>query len=288
MSQIKTAVIPVAGFGTRQLPITKAIEKCMLPIGNRPVVDYVVEDCALAGIEHIIFVVGEGSNQIRDYYSSNPRLENYLEAKGKFAELEIVKNTNRGIKMSYVPQPSDGAYGTAVPVHLAALLLKGEENFVVRMGDAFPHRFDGQSELALAIEEFHSGGSDHLMSAIEIPPEQATQYGVMKIDSGYNLTEFIEKPSLDKVPRPSLSNINTYIFNRSILDLVSDYMADKFERSSDREYYLTDVLVQAIKKGQRIKVRPIDAEYMDAGTVASWVEANVSIFEKNKHADSGS
>lgn len=77
------AIIPVAGWGTRRLPITKTIEKCMLPLGNRPVVDYAVQDCIAAGITDIYFVVGEQSTQIRDYYRSNVDLNDYLKRNGK-------------------------------------------------------------------------------------------------------------------------------------------------------------------------------------------------------------
>ena len=75
MNKITKAIIPVAGWGTRRLPITKTIEKCMLPVGNRPIIDYVVEDCIKAGITDIYFVVSEGSTQVKRFYSNNPKLE---------------------------------------------------------------------------------------------------------------------------------------------------------------------------------------------------------------------
>src|SRR3954447_9541764 len=88
--KITKAIIPVAGWGTRRLPITKAIEKCMLPIGNRPIVDYVVQDCLKAGINDIYFVVGEDSTQLEDYYRSNIQLNDYLKRNHKEDKLPLI------------------------------------------------------------------------------------------------------------------------------------------------------------------------------------------------------
>ena len=86
---ITKAIIPVAGWGTRMLPITKSIEKCMLPIGNRPLIDYVVQDCLAAGVRELIFVVGEQSSQLESYYRSNILLNDYLRSKGKDDKLAL-------------------------------------------------------------------------------------------------------------------------------------------------------------------------------------------------------
>src|SRR5689334_11009751 len=98
------AIIPVAGYGTRCLPITKAIEKCMLPVGNRPIIDYVVEDCLCAGIEEIIFVVGENFEQLKRYYGHNTLLEDYLKDRNKSTELGKVQAVGGGARFRYVIQ----------------------------------------------------------------------------------------------------------------------------------------------------------------------------------------
>src|SRR5690606_14322531 len=117
--QITRAIIPVAGWGTRRLPITKTIEKCMLPIGNRPLVDYVVQDCLKAGITEIIFIVSEDSTQLQSYYGDNLALNDYLTRGGKTDKLPLVAPP-QGVTLRYVTQPSGSKYGTAVPVALAA------------------------------------------------------------------------------------------------------------------------------------------------------------------------
>ena len=129
---ITKAIIPVAGWGTRMLPITKSIEKCMLPIGNRPLIDYVVQDCLAAGVRELIFVVGEQSSQLESYYRSNILLNDYLRSKGKDDKLALVAPIDA--KLHFVTQPSYGKYGSAVPVALAADYLEDGESAVVLMG----------------------------------------------------------------------------------------------------------------------------------------------------------
>ncbi len=278
---IRTAVIPVAGYGTRRLPITKAIEKCMLPIGNRPVVDYVVAECAAAGIQHIIFVVSESATQLQTYYGHNRNLEKYLQEQGKDLELELVKGTDRGLAISYVVQPEDGSYGTAVPLQLAAPHLTGEEAFVVLMGDAFVHRTDGISELAEAIKTYQAGDAAHLMLCTEISKKEASHYGVVQIDKHGRLQNYLEKPSLQDVPSPALINLNQIVFDSSILEHLETYMAEEPPEANQGEYYLTDVLTRAKAAGQTIQVKAIAGEYLDAGNTNSWLKANKIIDKSN-------
>src|SRR5688572_29239159 len=153
------AIIAVAGYGTRRLPITKTIEKCMLPIGNRPIVDYVVEDCINNGITDIIFVVGERHEQIKNYYSGhNEQLESYLEAKGKTRELEQVKTLARGVTFSYVVQDRDQPYGTATPVALCAELVEPDDLVLFLAGDDFIYNPDGPSAITQLLKGLEGSG----------------------------------------------------------------------------------------------------------------------------------
>lgn len=275
MKHIETAIIPVAGWGTRRLPITKAIEKCMLPIHDRPTVDFVVEDCAAAGIKHIIFVVGEESSQLQTYYGHHQKLEQYLEERGKTEELAVVNATGRGLRFSYVVQPQDGAYGTAVPVQLAAEKLQGEEYFAVMMGDDFVYRDDGGSELRDAVEAFQDSSADHLMLSAEVPRDQASHYGVLKVDAGGMLQEILEKPPLEKVPVPAQINISKFIFSDKLLKHLDDYMAETL--SEGQEYRLTDVVLRSVAAGEKLQVRPIRGQYLDVGNADAWLAANNAV-----------
>lgn len=271
---VKTAIIPVAGYGTRRLPITKAIEKCMLPIGNRPVVDYVVAECAAAGLEHIIFVVGENAAQLQTYYGHNRGLEEHLTAKGKTKELEMIRGTARGINISYIIQPADGPYGTAVPVQLAASHLVGEEAFAMMAGDAFVYASGGKPVLAEAVKAYEPDRSDHVMFCTEVPKKEASHYGVVRADSDGKLESLLEKPSQAEISDPALINVNCFIFNRSIFEHLESYMGMEPPKQNKGEHYLTDVLKLARDSGQMVKTQVVQGEYLDAGNVASWLKAN--------------
>jgi UTP--glucose-1-phosphate uridylyltransferase len=144
---VTKAIIAVAGWGTRMLPITKSIEKCMLPVGTRPVIDYVVRDIVAAGIQDIYFVVGEQSTQIQSYYRSNVQLNDYLRSRGKDDKLELVAPLS-GVNIHFITQPLTGKYGTSVPVGLAAPYIGDDESALVIMGDQFFYREDGGSNAA--------------------------------------------------------------------------------------------------------------------------------------------
>ena len=157
MAEIIKAIIPVAGWGTRMLPITKAIEKCMLPVGKRPIIDYVVQDCLAAGIREFIFVVSEQSSQLEAYYRSNIHLNDYLRRKGKEDMLPLIAPLKAN--MHFVTQPSYGKYGTAVPVALASDYINTDESAVVLMGDDFMYNPDGSSEVARLIAATPAGAA---------------------------------------------------------------------------------------------------------------------------------
>ena len=129
------------------LPITKSIEKCMLPVGTRPVIDYVVQDVIKAGIKDIYFVVGEQSSQLQSFYRSNIPLNDYLKRAGKEDKLPLVAPLS-GVNIHFITQPSTGGYGTSVPVGLCSEFIGEDESAVVIMGDQFFLRDDGGSNIS--------------------------------------------------------------------------------------------------------------------------------------------
>ena len=135
--KITKAIIPVAGYGTRFLPITKTINKTMLPVLNRPVVDYVVEDCVKAGIKDILFVILPGEIQLRDYYSRNQKLEDYLLDRKAQDKYEAIADVHKQANFHFIEQPQDGRYGSAIPVLLGQEFIEHDEAFLVYMGDDF-------------------------------------------------------------------------------------------------------------------------------------------------------
>ena len=262
---ITKAIIPVAGWGTRRLPITKSIEKCMLPVGNRPIVDYVVQDCIAAGVKEIFFVVGEGSTQLRDYYRSNIDLKDYLRRNGKEDMLPLIAPLE-GIKLHFIVQPSYGRYGTAIPVALAADQIDEGESVVVLMGDDFIYSKDGSSETARLIS---AAGDNSAMLGVEIDPSEVSRYGVIEKDSNNKFVRIVEKPSPKDAPS-NLINVSKYVLNGEALRYVKEYA----DTSRQEEYYITDPINDYVRSGGVVSVISAQGQFLDGGSVEGWLHAN--------------
>lgn len=262
---ITKAIIPVAGWGTRRLPITKTIEKCMLPIGNRPLVDYVVQDCLKAGINELIFVVGEGSSQLEDYYRSNIKLNDYLQQNGKTDKLPLVAPLSN-VKLHFVTQPSYGKYGTAVPVGLASQYIEENESAVVLMGDDFIWNQDRSSEIKRLIDGVEMGSCGLLAAQVE--PNETANYGVIEHDENGNYLRIVEKPAPKDAPS-NLINISKYLLTKQLIDACR-----QVKISPRGEYELPDVINQHIKAGGQVKVIAATGQYLDGGTLEGWLQAN--------------
>ena len=269
-----TAVIAVAGWGTRWLPLTKAIEKCMLPIGNRPVVDWVVADCVQAGITRFVFIVSPEQAQIRQFYSHNVALNMYLNAKGKHDALEITHQPQyKGVTFEFVIQDPNGKYGTAAAVALAAESLVGESTFAVFMGDDFVFRPDGGNEIADFIDAWQQSDAPHAMLASEVPKEEAGKYGVISGTEDGKYKEILEKPSAEAIADFSKTyvNISKYIFDASMLGRIVNFVDGPVQTA---EYYITDPINAAAAEGESIYVHPAGGVFLDAGTPETWLAAN--------------
>ncbi|MCL2451906.1 sugar phosphate nucleotidyltransferase [Candidatus Saccharibacteria bacterium] len=282
---ITKAIIPVAGYGTRRLPITKAIEKCMLPIGNRPIVDYVVADCIAAGITDIWFVVGEESTQIREYFGRNQKLEKYLAAKGKTAELRQIQPLEN-VSFHYVEQPQDGKYGTTIPVALAlGEIGTMDEPMLIVMGDDFLYYHDKElsghaprSEVIARHSDFkrlveaRSEADEAAMIAVQIAHEEVSRYGVIDLDEQGNFTSIVEKPTPENAPS-DLINPSKYVFPPRLLKLISEFASDDTPTPSG-EYLITDPINEFVRTGGVVRVVKARGEYLDGGNLAGWLHAN--------------
>ena len=271
--KIDKAIIPVAGWGTRRLPITKVIEKSMLPIGNRPLVDYVVEDCAKAGIKEIYIVIDEKPfSQVKAYYEENANLEKYLVARGKEDRVSLVRTVPEGITIHFFAQKDvDSRYGTAAPVAQVVKAFNISEPTAILMGDDFIFNRDGSSDL-LRLTEAMSSDSDSALLAVEIPRDQVEKYGVLKIEDGL-LTGIYEKPKKENAPS-NLINISKYIMSKDLLDRIVKYYDTNDFGPKDQEYLITDPIIEHIKAGGKIRVLPIKGDYLDGGSVEGWLHAN--------------
>jgi UTP--glucose-1-phosphate uridylyltransferase len=262
---ITKAIIPVAGYGTRRLPVAKSIEKCMLPIGNRPIVDYVVRDCVAAGITDIYFIVSSENSQLKSYYSQNDQLNEYLIANNKRDLLPLVEVPP--VNFHYIVQPSGGKYGTAVPISLAFPELVEGESVVVLMGDDFIYNKDSSSETARLIGAVPGGGS--AMLGVHVPIEQVSRYGVLELDEHHNFVKIVEKPSIDEAPS-DLINVSKYVLDYDLLKLITEYVKEDVSG----EYYITEPINNYVAMGGTLKVIPATGQYLDGGNLEGWLRAN--------------
>lgn len=265
---ITKAIIPVAGWGTRRLPITKTIEKCMLPVGNRPIIDYNVQDCIKAGITEFIFVVGEQSSQLQEYYRSNIPLNDYLKKHGKSDLLPLVAPLS-GIKFHFVVQPSHGKYGTAVPVALASEYVNEGESVIVVMGDDFFYNADDSSETARLIQGTPDGGNAILGAVLPEHDVVTGRYGSIEEDSDGNLIRVTEHP--ETLPDPFIKNVGKYALSYQMLMSVKEYVDTKEEGG---EYYIFTPFEKMIADGHKMQVVKAQGQFLDGGTVEGWLYAN--------------
>jgi UTP--glucose-1-phosphate uridylyltransferase len=263
---ITKAIIPVAGWGTRRLPITKSIEKCMLPVGNRPVVDYVVQDCIAAGIRDIFFVVSENSTQLHSFYGNNELLNDYLKAVGKDDMLPLIAPPDN-VRFHYVVQSASDKYGTAVPVSLVADQIDEGESVVVLMGDDFLYNPDGSSEVARLMMATPSG--DCSMLGVTVPRDQVGRYGVLALNDKDEFVRIVEKPLPEEAPS-DLINVSKYILNDRAIKMIAEYV----KQVKDGEYYITDPINDYVDSGEKVHVVRAEGQYLDGGSVEGWLYAN--------------
>lgn len=272
--KIKKAVIACAGFGTRFLPITKTIQKEMLPVLERPLIDYVVEDCVKAGIEEIIFVISEHNYQILHFYRENKRLHEYLEKNKKLDLYGAISKLHNKATFHFVKQKDSDPYGTAMPVILAKDYVKDEEAFLVLMGDDFIYQAGEKSEIAMMIEAFENSFAKGLITCVEKPTELLNKYGVVKSRTEGNfqfMEEIVEKPELGKAPS-NLANISKYIVGQEIWPILEKQTVDP----KSGELYITDT-IQALARMKNVLVYTPQGEYFDGGYPLGWLTANLRI-----------
>lgn len=271
------AIIAVAGYGTRRLPVAKAVEKCMLPLLNRPVVDYAVQDCIKAGITEIYFVVSEGADQLRRYYERDTELEDYLRTNGKEQLIPSIVPPE-GVVFHYIEQSrQDPRYGTTVPVWLARDVIKADEQFAVIMGDQCLYRLDGGSEIAELFSDIERIGVSSGMIGVEVPKELVSQYGIIDMDEQNSYRRIVEKPHAEEAPS-TLNNASIYVFPGSFIK----YVDDNIQTAQGGEYMIIDAINNYVADGGRIHVRTSHAAYLDCGTVGGWVEANNFLYEHTR------
>lgn len=268
---ITKAIIPVAGWGTRRLPITKIIEKSMLPVGNRPLVDYSVQELIKAGVKDIYMVISNVEPcQVREFYKDNLALNQYLIDRGKEDRLKLAKTLPDVVTIHYTIQDPAGKYGTAVPIAMVVEEYKIDEPILVFMGDDFIWNPNGESAAEALIKA--SNSKDSAILGVEIEKDKVEKYGVLSVKDG-KLVGVVEKPTPEEAPS-NLINVSKYIMGPDLLEKIVKYVNENDFGPLDQEYMVTDPIDDYIKNGGVIRVAPTSGEYLDGGSVEGWLHAN--------------
>lgn len=274
--KICKALITAAGFGTRFLPISKSIQKEMLPILNRPTIDYLVADCAKANIEEVIIVVKDcESKLLEDFYTKFDSLKEHLEKLGKLDSFQQYLTSYQNLSFRFVTQTKEQQYGTAVPVGVAEQYLKDEDAFVVLMGDDFLFNANGNSEVAQMVQYFKQHQpAQALATCITKPTEELSRYGVAATyekEGATYLKTLVEKPNPTEAPS-NLINISKYIFTPAVFDIIRNQTPNP----DSGELYITDSIT-TLAAEQPVLIYEPTGTYLDAGTVAGWLKANLTV-----------
>ena len=265
--KIKKAILPVAGLGTRFLPITKAQPKEMLPIVDKPILHYLVEEAVNSGIEEIVIVTGRGKRSIEDYFDYSIELESNLVEKGKEDLLAEVRAIPNLAKIAYVRQPMPLGDGHAI---LCAAHLVGDEPIAVLFGDDI---IDSEKPaLAQMIEVFEKTGSP-VICVEEVPMENISSYGVIDPESNegdiYKIKGLVEKPNREDAPS-NLGIVGKYIVTPEVLACLREV-----ERKEGEEIRLIDGFRRYIEKGGSIYGYKFKGKRYDTGDKWGWIKATI-------------
>ncbi len=269
MSKITKAVFPVAGLGTRFLPATKATPKEMLPIVDKPLIQYAVEEAIKAGITEIIFVTSSLKRAIEDHFDSNYELENKLLQGNKTELLEIVRDIlPKGVSTAYVRQPEALGLGHAV---LCAKPLINNEPFAVILADDLIHGEPGcLSQMVNAYEKHHAS----IIAVQEIPDSETEKYGMVAVDEDNKINKIIEKPKKQDAPS-NLAVVGRYILSPTIFNYLNTISA-----GSGGEIQLTDGIALMLKQEDAYAL-PFTGKRYDCGSKLGYLEATVEFALKH-------
>tara|TARA_R110002012_G_scaffold61007_1_gene159920 strand:- start:30 stop:914 length:885 start_codon:yes stop_codon:yes gene_type:complete len=292
MKKITHAVIPVAGFGTRMLPLSKSVPKELLPLGNRPAIHYVVEEAIAAGIKHIVLVGHAQKSAIENYFDINAELDTQLRHKGKDELADSLNWLPEDVTVSMIRQGKALGLGHAV---LAARPIIGEHDFAVLLPDVVldPFTTDMSADnLAFMLDQFATDGHSQIL-VDQVADEDVHKYGIAQLDeklsntneideeininASFKVAGFVEKPNLADAPS-NLAVVGRYVFSNHIFDYLANTKA-----SVGGEIQLTDA-IDALISEYGVHVTTMRGNSYDAGDMRSYMQAFI-YFAKQQLAD---
>ncbi len=276
MKAIRKAVFPAAGLGTRFLPATKAQPKEMLPLVDKPLIQYAAEEAAASGLKNLIIVTGRGKNAIEDHFDVSFELEKILEERGKADQLSLVRAVSDMVHIAYVRQKEALGLGHAI---LVARDLVDDEPFAVLLGDDVIEADPPCIRQMLEIYETYQAS---VIAIMEVPAAEVSRYGIIKgspLPEGhgrlFEVQDLVEKPKRDSAPS-NLAIIGRYILTPGIFDAL-----EHTERGSGGEIQLTDGL-RGLLRQERILGYRFHGKRYDAGEKLGFLQATVEFALKNQ------
>lgn len=279
MKKIKKAVFPVAGLGTRFLPATKASPKEMLPVVDKPLIQYAVEEAVAAGMDQMIFITGRSKRAIADHFDKAFELEHELEAKGKEKLLQIVRSiVPDHVSCIYLRQAEALGLGHAV---LCALPVVGDEPFAVILADDLIDGW-GQSCLSQMVDVYEYHGRS-VLGVERVPQEETNKYGVVKAtaleDRTYRVESIVEKPDPARAPS-NLAVVGRYILTPRIFDKLK-----ATQKGAGGEIQLTDAIA-ALLDDEQVLAYEFEGKRYDCGSKLGYLEATVEYAMKHEELSS--
>jgi UTP--glucose-1-phosphate uridylyltransferase len=281
--KVRKAVLPAAGLGTRFLPATKAQPKEMLPLVDKPLIQYVVEECVASGIENIIIVTGRGKHAIEDHFDVSPGLENLLERSGKKDLADLVRHISNMTHVSYIRQKEPKGLGHAV---LTARELVGDEPFAVLLGDVIIDAAKPATQQLMDVWDATGVGA---IAVEEVPKEQIHLYGVVAAEPApqgpfaerlLRIRDLVEKPKAEQAPS-NLAVTGRYLLPPEIFECL-----ERTPPGRGGEIQLTDALrILAQEKGLWAFI--YDGVSHDAGDKLGFLKATVEMALKNPELGDG-
>jgi UTP--glucose-1-phosphate uridylyltransferase len=270
MKPIRKAILPVAGFGTRFLPATKAQPKEMLPIFDTPAIEHIVREAVAPGIEDIIIVTGRGKRAIEDHFDANFELEYALTEKKKFKELEIVQKLSNMANFVYVRQPQPLGDGHALLC--AQSLVEEDEAVVVLFGDDIVDNGDGKNAVQQLMDVYEATGESVVLLE-QVPDERVDQYGIVdytEVDANHGvISRFVEKPKLEEAPS-NLGVIGKYILTPNIWAKLKTT-----KPGPDGEIRLANAFADHLEADGKIYGRVLEGQRFDTGDKIGFLKATL-------------
>ncbi|MDO8626440.1 MAG: UTP--glucose-1-phosphate uridylyltransferase [Candidatus Magasanikbacteria bacterium] len=267
MQIVRKAVIPVAGFGTRFLPVTKASPKEMLPVVDKPVVQYVVEELVASGITDIILVTGASKRAVEDHFDYNFELQAWLKKQGKLKEEQEVRHIAEMANFIYIRQK--GNYGNGTPL-ICAKDVVGNEPFVYIWGDEFVGA--NPPRVKQCLDVFYKYG-DPVVAGVRVPKKDVSKYGIVEVTklekNIYQIFSFIEKPTPREAPS-NLAALGCYILTPDVFDNIKNIKPGK-----SGEVWIVDLVSRLMKKRPFYACEIANGTYYDTGSKLGWLKANV-------------